>query len=537
MRAGPLAGFLAFMEPKESRHESRLAGMTARPTSRIIPVRKWAILCHRWMGVTFCVLFSMWFVSGIVMMYWDYPDVGSEERLGRSPALDGSQIRITPEEAAARLQLAKPSQMRIAMLDGRPVYRIFAGREQAAVYADDGQPVVELEPPMALRIASAWVGQPASAAKFEGFNTEEDQWTVSGSFRDLRPLLKYSWPDGQEVYVSQVTGEVVQHTTRGSRIGAYFGAIPHWLYFTPLRKDGALWNKVVILSSGIGTLAAILGLLAGMLMFSPSKRYHFPEGSSSIPYAGQKRWHTMLGLVFGLTACTWVFSGMLSMEPFEWLSSRADAVVAGALRGGPLRLARFAPKLPREALAEVASALKVKELELTTFAGEPAYLARESPRRSRVIPVRGAPALEFDRTRIVELIAKSSLPRGLAEVRVVTDYEAYYLDRHHQRPLPVLFVRLNDSQDSMYYIDPSTARVVLGYTTHSRWNRWLYHGLHSIDLPWLYRHRPAWDILVLALMLGGTALCVTSLVIGWRRLRRKVTGRHVTYNRTATPVQ
>jgi len=41
-------------------------------------------------------------------------------------------------------------------------------------------------------------------------------------------------------------------------------------------------------------------------------------------------------------------------------------------------------------------------------------------------------------------------------------------------------------------------------------------------LPWLYRHRPAWDILVLTLMLGGTALSVTSVIIGWRRLRRKL---------------
>jgi hypothetical protein len=50
-----------------------------------------------------------------------------------------------------------------------------------------------------------------------------------------------------------------------------------------------------------------------------------------------------------------------------------------------------------------------------------------------------------------------------------------------------------------------------------RWNRWLYN-----HLPWLYRNRPAWDIVVLVLMLGGTALCITSVVIGWRRVRQHV---------------
>jgi hypothetical protein len=178
----------------------------------------------------------------------------------------------------------------------------------------------------------------------------------------------------------------------------------------------------------------------------------------------------------------------------------------------------------------------VKELELTSFAGDPVYLAAEAPGRSRIIPVGGAPAPEFDRTRILDVVANSSRPYEPAEVRLVTEYESYYLDRHHQRPLPVLFVRLNDPESSAYYIDPRTARIVLNYSTPSRWNRWLYHGLHSMDLPWLYRYRPAWDVTVLTLMLGGTGLCVTAVVIGWRRLRMKVAGRRVTYRRATAPL-
>jgi hypothetical protein len=87
-------------------------------------------------------------------------------------------------------------------------------------------------------------------------------------------------------------------------------------------------------------------------------------------------------------------------------------------------------------------------------------------------------------------------------------------------PLPVIFVRLDDEEHSMYFIDPKTAQVVESYNSHSRWNRWLYHGLHSINIPWLYRNRPAWDIVVLALLIGGTALCVTSLMLAWRVVRR-----------------
>ncbi len=73
----------------------------------------------------------------------------------------------------------------------------------------------------------------------------------------------------------------------------------------------------------------------------------------------------------------------------------------------------------------------------------------------------------------------------------------------------------------MYYVDPKTARIVLSYDSHLRWNRWLYHGLHSINLPVLYRHRPAWDIVVLVLMFGCTFLSITSMLLAWGVLRRK----------------
>lgn len=73
----------------------------------------------------------------------------------------------------------------------------------------------------------------------------------------------------------------------------------------------------------------------------------------------------------------------------------------------------------------------------------------------------------------------------------------------------------------MYYIDPKTARIVQGYNSRSRWNRWLYHGLHSMDFPWLYKSRPSWDILLVSLLAGGAALCFTSLLLSWTLLHRK----------------
>jgi hypothetical protein len=54
----------------------------------------------------------------------------------------------------------------------------------------------------------------------------------------------------------------------------------------------------------------------------------------------------------------------------------------------------------------------------------------------------------------------------------------------------------------------------------SRWNRWLYHGFHSLAFPFMYYKRPPWDIIIIVLSLGGIAISVTSGLPAWRRLVR-----------------
>lgn len=487
------------------------------------------IFVHRWLGVALCLVFLLWFPSGIVMMYWDFPSVSPADRLARSPTIDASRIRLSPSEAAAMAGIDSPGQVRLNTFDGRPVYRFRAGGE-ALVYADTGEEQIEVSKEMADRIASRWTGAPVSAARVDAIE-EVDQWTVQVRLRDILPVWKYSWPDGQQVYVSQTTGEVVQYTTTASRWGAYLGAIPHWLYFAPLRRHGPQWSQTVIWTSGIGTVSAILGLAIGIWMYSPSKRYRYNGSPTGIPYRGQKRWHTIFGLVFGLGAATWAFSGLLSMDPFParptggpaGSGSRrgSGAAVAQALRGRAADLTAFAAKHPREALAQVAD-LPVKELELTTFAGDPVYLATLDRGDTRVIPVNGEPRAEFDRQRIMDVVAAATRSNGGADIAMLGRYDRYYLDRRSERPLPVVLVRMWDADHSRYYIDPKTARIAGAYDA-GRWvNRWLYHGLHSLDFPWLYGYRPLWDVVVITFMLGGTALCVTSLILAWRVLGRKL---------------
>lgn len=452
------------------------------------------------------------------MMYWGFPEVSQRERLSKAEVLTPAAIRISPGTAYSSLGWdLPPEDVRVVMMDGRPVYRFQSGRNQSVVYADTGDRLISVSQATALHVAAQWTGHSAIDAHFDGSLHKADQWTVSGEYNALRPLLKFSWPDGQQVYVSEQNGEVVQHTTRRTRLAAYLGAIPHWLYWTPLRENANRWYKIVVFLSALATGGSFLGLVIGCWMYSPNRRYKFRNRASRIPYSGSKRWHMVLGLVFGAVACTWSFSGLLSLGPFDSLAGRNEPPVDvnAALRGKPIRLDAFASKSPAAAIEEAAH--QAKELDLLYFNGAPHYLARQSPEVSSIIPVHGNSSEQFDAARVISLVSKNA---PLAEARVLNHYDAYYLDRNGEHPLPALLIRLNDPSHSQYYIDLKTAHIVEAYDDRSRWNRWLYHGLHSWNLPWLYDHRPAWDIFVLGLLLGGIALSITAVMLAFKVLRR-----------------
>jgi hypothetical protein len=503
----------------------------------VLKLRKYAMLYHRWLGVFFSLLFAVWFASGFVLMYWPYPAVNEAARVEKAAPIDREALRLNVDEALAKLQAAHskvegmPDRVRVNMLAGRPVYRFHYGRMQHAIYADDGSLVNPLAEPLARQIAAAWTGKAAGEAELIGALTTEDQWTLNKNVRPLRPFYKFVWPTGEEIYVSEVTGEVMQATTRADRLGAWLGAIPHWIYFTPIRSDTASWRVLVIWLSGIGTVMTLLGIIVGLWLYSPSQRYRFPSGPSSIPYSGFKRWHTMLGLVFGLITFTWILSGMFSMNPNQWSPEfGADPQYAKALKGGGWKPGPFAADPPAAALARLSGTVRgletVRDLELVMFGGQGVYRARSGKDASQLVPAGGQPKDAFSREELLAALA-SQVPRErIKNVREVREYENYYVDRHGVKPLPVLYLEIAgasaDEGTSGHYLDPKSGTIVSSFTTLSRANRWLYHGLHSLDFPFLYKYRPLWDIVVILLLAGGTALSVTSVWIGWKRVEKRI---------------
>jgi hypothetical protein len=84
----------------------------------------------------------------------------------------------------------------------------------------------------------------------------------------------------------------------------------------------------------------------------------------------------------------------------------------------------------------------------------------------------------------------------------------------------VLRVKFNDPVQTWLYLDSRRGAIVRKEERLSRVNRWLYHGLHSFDFPFLYYRRPLWDIVVILFSVGGIVLSATTMAAAWRRLRR-----------------
>jgi uncharacterized iron-regulated membrane protein len=306
-------------------------------------VRKWLILIHRYLGIALSLVFVMWFVSGIAMIYArDMPRLTPEARLERRAAVDLSRIQLSPADAAARVDLGQSSG-RVALLTvmDRPAYR-FSGRRPVTIFADTGDEMRELREPEILKIAGRFLNLPEAAVRHAGVLTSADQWTIGQ--RGQLPLHKVTADDAARtvLYVSPRSGEVAVLTTRGSRALAWIAAIPHWLYFAPLRLNDTVWRQVVLWLSGLAVVSAIIGLVLGVIQFRPSAPFRFSRVGSYIPYAGWMRWHYLTGVVFGVFSVTWAFSGMLSMEPWSWASRGGSGDgIYGALAGGPLDLAEF----------------------------------------------------------------------------------------------------------------------------------------------------------------------------------------------------
>jgi hypothetical protein len=486
--------------------------MSGHRTARVL------VYTHRWLGIVSGVLFVVWFVSGIVMMYARMPELGAAERLARLPEIDPAFIRALPSAPGE----GDITRLGIGTLEGRPIFRVTARGRTELTFGDTGDPVPAVDADQALRIARRFVSN-VSEVRYDTRLTDADQWSFGVRGRMPIHRIAVDDPAGTRLYVTENGGEVVLKTTASGRFWGWTGAVLHWLYFAPLRRHAALWNEVIVWLSITGTVMCLVGIAWGVWRLAPFRGYRLRDHRQWSPYAGWMRWHHYAGLIFGIVTTTWIFSGLLSMDPWDWHPSTAPTREQRArVAGGSIAVSDLSLENLRKAIDAYAPH-HPKEIEITRFRGH-YYAAASDGIVSFDEPQFGAlDQLAPDLVVGAAHMAMEGVP--IEGVSWLDDYDAYYYDRDRALSLPVLRVRYADPQKTWLYFDPKHGTIARKEERLTRLNRWLYHGFHSLDFPFLYYQRPLWDIVVIVLSIGGIALSATTLSASWRRIKRTTTSR------------
>jgi hypothetical protein len=501
-----------------------------------INLKRLLLLAHRWFGIVLCAFFAMWFVSGVVMMYVGYPKLTDTERLAHLPPLRAGAGLLGPREALAAAGVAGPlRQLSLANArGGRAVYLAVPpsasghghGRELAPAIVVDaltGARAPATDQATAMASAAAYAGA-GVGLRYLG-TVGEDAFTHSRALDGHRPLHRVRLADADDtlLYISGRTGEVVRDATRTERLWNYAGAWIHWLY--PFRGNAfdRYWADIVNWLAIAGIVMVASGAAVGVLRWRFRRPYR--DGART-PYRDRMmRWHHIGGLLFAVTTAAWIFSGLMSMNPWRIFDGGAAPLRTAALEGAP-PAPSAAAATPDALLA--AAGPGVRELRWTRVLGDTIVRAQGAAGAPLLLDGHAARPLTLDAAAL-QAAAAGLLPAPVARIERLTAYDLYYYSRDDHamsggraRPLPVLRIVFADALRSWVYLDPRTGEVVGRSDRYRRTSRWLFAMLHSWDWAPLLARRPLWDALLIALSLGGAVMSATGVVIGWRRLGGKL---------------
>lgn len=473
-------------------------------------LKRWLFLTHRWLGIGSCLLFAVWFVSGLIMVYIPYPSLKGDEWLAGQAPVDWGRVAIDPQAARRLAGDTVPRQLALEMRGAEPVWRVQTWQGVEQVFsAVTGLPLGPAEEAEARAIAEGSTGLPVERME----QVWNDQWTIAERYDRHRPLWKarIRAPDAPWIYISSTTGRVVLDTTAWERGWNWIGTVPHWIYFTTLREHQTVWRQAVIWLSGPATVAAIAGLWLGVLRMRLGRRRY--KAGRVTPYAGWMKWHHLTGLAGGFLLILWIFSGWLSVDPGHFFAGKGPS---------PARQMAFVGALPPPApLHELARA--AGDARRVVFSSAAGYgLARVEWAVGETLlldavtltPTKGGGERALDR---LSLLYPST---GATGSTLVTQPDSYWYALHGERPLPVLRVYLDDEAGTWLHIHPATGELLGTLDRKGRLYRWMFDLPHLWDAPFLLERPLLREMWIWFFSLLGLAVSVTGVWIGWRRLFR-----------------
>ena len=469
---------------------------------------------HRWISIFLCLMFTAWFASGIVMIYVPFPSLSDAERIERAEVVDISGITSLSEPFIAT-GIDTAARIRLLQYQNRPI--LIAedySNNSVAVFADSSELV-----PTLTAADSQNISENFSDASIVSISDPimYDQWVVHDRFDPYRPFFRVELGDEDRthIYISAKTTEVLQKTNRQQRVWNYFGAVVHWIYPTIIRKDWALWDQLVWWVSLFG----ILGVIAGMILGVKHSVAGWKRGSRGIasPFSGWLAWHHKIGFIFGVFVLLWIFSGWLSMDHGRLFSmpdptAKQEADVRG------ISLSSALSRIRQEHLVQFPD---IKEFEISALANQ-AILIAKSDKASELLLL--VPDLNPNRENLISA-ARSAVSRAwpsktIKESYMVTADDVYGHLREGSLPESTLRIVLADIDQTWIHINLDDGQIISVMDKSRRMYRWLFNGIHSLDLPGLVNRRPLWDVLMVVLMIIGFTFSLTGLVIAYKKLAR-----------------
>ena len=475
-------------------------------------VKRWLYLIHRWIGIATCLLFVIWFGSGLVMLYVPFPSLTQEERAAGLPPIAWGRLGGAAPAAQA-LPARQARQIMLEMRGDRPVWRVVPwGSAPLTLWADTGAAAGYASRAEAAHIAAAF-GK-AEVAQISAI--QSDQWVVSGSYDAHRPLWKaqLEGAGGRILYVSSTNGAVVLDTNAQERFWNWLGSVPHWLYPRALREDQPLWRQVVMWSAGPCILVALTGIWIGLMRVRPGRRRF--KGGRMTPYHGWMKWHHISGLVGSLFLILWIFSGWLSVDPWRLFASEGI---------GPDARQDYAGRAPLTIpdLGGIAARVPdARRIVISAAAGRTIVRIQGGSGSERLLDAKTLAPLRADRAAILAHAAKLVPSANIAHVDLLIRPDAYWYAVRGQVALPVLRMRFDDSAATWVHIAPNSGELLGEADRKRRAYRWLFDLFHCWDLNLLLQAAPARDLLIWFMSIIGLAMSATGMVIGWRRVRRHI---------------
>lgn len=476
-------------------------------------VLKFVQSTHRILGTLLSVLFLVWFLSGLVMIYHTFPKVSQKDRLAKMEYLTPHLASL--EDIAGRL--AEGEEMRGLTLNsylGQAKLHIRTNKQNRTIFADSSDSHLSITPSYIQHVASLWCDAPI--AKVDTL-MEIEQWIPFGRLEKEMPIYKFHFSDTEkhQLYISSVSGKVLQFTDKESRFWAWVGAIPHWVYFTKLRQNSSLWLDTVIWLSGIGCIMCIAGIYWGIRDVRLARRKKRFTPYKKIWY----KWHHIIGFVFGLFALTFTFSGMMSLAKVpKWLSEpKLEININREMQQQKPSPLAYALDY-RDVIASYPN--KIRQLEWGSFYNRPFYILRTDDKDIFVdASNKQISPLALTEEMLRQTIADIHGAENEVQIELLTAYDTYYTSRKRKLELPVWKISIEDVDNSCYYINPSTGQY--RYVNNTlRWRYWMYPALHTFNMPWLVNRPILWNIVMWGTMLGGTLISLTGVVLGFRYFRR-----------------